>query len=256
MKPWLIAVLLLLGTCFHVSAQDDLFGVERRPPRKGWVFSVNGNLDLPGGDMKDRFGTSYRVGGGVLYKSSGNWLLGPKIDFISGGIIREDSLLINIRDKDKLFIGQDGQRLNIKIYERGYLVGFQAGKILSLGDRKNPDKGILILSTLGFMQHKIHFFDREDKILALGKEVRKGYDRLANGLFWEQYIGYNHFAQNGLVNFHIGLDFTAGFTQGRRDFNYDLRRPGLEKRLDLFFGLRGGWYIPIFRKKTEEIYFE
>lgn len=250
--------LLLLGTVALIPAraQDDLFGTERIPPRKGWVFSVHGNLDIPGGDMKDRFGSSYRVGPAVLYKTESNWLIGPKMDFLSGGIIREDSLLINIRDKDKLFIGQDGERTNIKIFERGYVAGMQIGKILPFRHAANRDRGWLIMTSLSFIQHKIHFFDRDEKILSLGKEERKGYDRLANGLALEQYLGYNHFSPNGLVNFHIGLNLTAGFTQGRRDFIYDVRRPGTESRMDLLWGIRGGWYIPIFRKKAEEIFFE
>lgn len=248
--------LFSLGFLSPVLAQDDLFGTERVPPRKGWVFSVNANLDFPGGDMKDRFGTSYRVGPGILYKTENNWIFGPKMDFIAGGIIREDSLLINIRDEVKLFIGQDGERTEIKIYERGYVVGLQAGKIFPFRRSANQDRGWLVMTSLGFIQHKIHFFDRDEKILSLGKEERKGYDRLANGLVLEQYLGYNHFAPNGLINFHIGLNLTAGFTQGRRDFIYDVRRPGTEQRLDLLFGIRAGWYIPIFRKKSEEIFFE
>ena len=48
----------------------------------------------------------------------------------------------------------------------------------------------------------------------------------------------------------------AGFTQGRRDFLYDTGKPGTDTRLDILYGIRGGWYIPIFKRKSEELFFE
>jgi hypothetical protein len=64
------------------------------------------------------------------------------------------------------------------------------------------------------------------------------------------------FDKNGLLNFHIGLDVMAAFTNGRRDYLFDVRRKDDAARLDLLFGIRGGMYIPIFKKKSEEIYFD
>jgi hypothetical protein len=108
----------------------------------------------------------------------------------------------------------------------------------------------------GFMQHKINIFDQDKTIPQLRGDYRKGYDRLTNGWYLEQFVGYNMFDKSGLLNFHIGLDFVAGFTKGRRDFLYDVMRKDDASRIDLLFGLRGGWYIPIFKHKSEEIYFE
>jgi hypothetical protein len=75
-------------------------------------------------------------------------------------------------------------------------------------------------------------------------------------LFLEQFAGYIHFSENGLVNFNIGVNVLAGFTQGRRDFLYDIQKAGNESRLDMLIGIRGSWFIPIFRRKSEEYFFE
>jgi hypothetical protein len=64
------------------------------------------------------------------------------------------------------------------------------------------------------------------------------------------------FDKNGLLNFHIGLNFMAAFTQGRRDYLYDVRRTDASSRVDLLFGIRGGLYITVFGKKSEEVFFE
>jgi hypothetical protein len=92
--------------------------------------------------------------------------------------------------------------------------------------------------------------------MSLRGRYLRGYDRLANGTFVEQYVGYAYFSSNKLINFTIGADILAGFTQGRRDYLYDVMRPDNAKRLDLLYGLRAGWFIPMFKRKSEDMIFE
>ena len=254
MKPICTLIVLVLFM-FSSRAQDGLFTTEKSKARKGFIINANGGIDFPAADMAKRFGTNYRIGGALLYKTTSNWMFGVKMDFLLGNRITEDSLLINLTDDDGSILNQDGQRVGLSTFERGYLVGLQAGKIINLS-KTNADNGLLLTTTAGFMQHKINLFDREKTVPQIRGDYRKGYDRLTNGLFIEQYVGYNYFAKDGLINFHIGLNVTAGFTQGRRDYLYDVMRADNASRLDLLFGIRGGWYIPIFRRKSEEIFFE
>lgn len=253
MKNAILLVLLLFS--FNAYAQDELFGSNKQPTRKGLIIGINGNLDFPGGDMAKRFGTSYRVGGSLQYKTTKNWLFGAKFDFILGNNIKDDSLMINLKDANGQVIAQDGQRIGVGTFQRGYMVGVQAGKIINIG-KKNGDNGILFLTGVGFMQHKINIFDRTQSTPQLNKTMKKGYDRLTNGMHLEQYIGYAYFANNGLVNFNIGLNIAAGFTKGRRDYLYDVMRADNQSRFDLLFGIKAGWYIPVFKRKSEEIFFE
>lgn len=253
MKKLLLAASVFF--CLQSSAQDDLFNLEKPPARNGVVFGFNGGFDIPGGDMAERFGASYRVGAQVFYKTKSNWLFGIKYDYLFGGKIKEDSLMYNIRDKYGSFINNEGRRTGVRLDERAYMVGLQAGKIFNVV-KHNSDNGIMVLTTLGFMEHKIFIRDREQTITQLSGSKKKGYDRLTNGLLLEQYVGYVHFSNNNLFNFHVGLNLSAGFTQGRRDFLYDVMRTDNAKRLDLLFGIKAGLYIPVFKKKSEDYYFE
>lgn len=249
-------LIALICTSLLAKAQDDgLFGSVKKEARHGFIFDVHGNFDLPAADMAKRFGTSYRVGAGVYYKTKSNWMLGTRVDFILGSKIKEDSLMYNITDEYGNHLNQDGQRMGVGLFERGYMIGIEGGRIFNFGG-ENSDNGLLALTTVGFMQHKINIFDRDKTIPQLRGDYRKGYDRLSNGIFVEQYVGYAFFSNSGLVNFNIGIDFTAGFTKLRRDYQYDIMRGDNSSRLDILFGIRGGWYIPIFKRKSEEFYFE
>jgi hypothetical protein len=256
MKKIILFALIFSVFSFNAIAQDDLFGKESKlPPRKGWVLGFNAGIDLPAADMAKRFGTSYRVGVSTFYKTKSNWMFGPKVDFMLGNRIREDSFMINLFDSYNQVLNQDGQRINVKITELGYIVGLQAGRIFNLS-KKSSENGILAMTTVGFIQHKINIFLKNNDVPELRKDYKKGYDRLTNGIYVEQYLGYNYFSNSGLINFHIGLDVGLGITKDRRDYLFDVRRADDKSRFDVLFGIRGGWYIPIFKRKSEEFYFE
>ncbi len=255
MKQLFTILVLWLITSFAALAQDDLFGTVKKEPKKGLIISANGNFDIPMADMASRFGLSYRFGPALEYKTSSNWIFGAKTDFIIGGKIKEDSFLINLSPEGKGIIGLNEQRNTIFLYERGYMLGLQVGKIISLS-KYNSDQGLYLQLAGGFIQHKILITDKSEQVQQLKGAYKKGYDRLTNGLFIEPYVGYIYFSKNNLLNFHIGLDAMLGFTQGRRTFLYDVRRAGDEKRFDVLFGIRGGWMIPAFKKKSEEYFFE
>ncbi len=253
-------IFLQAGTAL---AQTDLFGPsESKEARSGVLLMGNLGYDFPAGDMAKRFESSWRMGPGFVYKSKSNWLIGAKFDFIVGKNIKEDSLMINIRDKYDShkqnlyeFINNDGQRIGVPVYERGYAVGVSIGRIFSRS-KDHPDNGFTVLTTAGFMQHRINIYDKDKSVMQLRNDYIKGYDRLTNGSFVEQYLGYSYFAANKLVNFTVGADILVGFTQGRRDYLYDVMRPDNAKRLDILIGLRGGWIIPIFKRKAEDMMFE
>ena len=223
--------------------------------RSGIVFGANGNYEFPGADMAKRFGADFRVGPSVMYKTKRNFMFGTKFDFILGGKIKEDSLMANVKANDGSFLDNNGQRVNVGIFERGYVVGLQAGKIFNFNPN-NPNSGILVLTGAGFIQHRILIYDKDKTIVQLRDPYRKGYDRLTNGWYAEQFVGYQNFDKNGLLNFNIGLNVLAGFTQGRRDYLFDVMRKDDKSRVDLLFGIRAGIDVPIFRKKSEETFFE
>lgn len=259
----LLVLFSLLWYMPDAKAQADLFGpAESKDTRSGVLLNAFGSFDFPGADMAKRFDKSWRLGPGLLYKTKSNWLFGAKFDFITGRNVFEDSLMINIRDKYGVvkqnlyaFINNSGQRIGVPVYERGYATGLSCGKIFSRS-KDHPDNGLVTLTTVGFMQHKINIYDKDKSVEQLHEPYRKGYDRLTNGSFVEQYVGYVYFAHNKLINFTLGVDFLAGFTKGRRDYLYDVMRPDNANRLDILWGVRGGWFIPIYNRKSEDMMFE
>ncbi len=253
---WLVSV--------HSYAQDALFGVDSsRTTNHGLIINANFSGDIPAADMAKRFGDDFRIGGAITYKTKKNWIFGAKCDFIVGNKIKEDSLMINIKDKysgpfnGKLveLINNNGNRVGVPVYERGYMIALQAGKIINF-NKEHPDDGLMLLTSAGFIQHKINIYNSNKDVPALWGDMLKGYDRLTNGWFIEQYAGYCYFAKNKLLNFNIGLDAMLGFTKDRRDYLFDVMRTDNKQRYDVLFGIRAGWMIPIFRHSSEEISFE
>jgi hypothetical protein len=259
----LLLLLIFSGFTLYTYAQSDLFGPsENRNVRHGVVLNINGGYDMPAGDMANRFDNSWRIGPAVMYKSKKNWLIGARFDFITGRNVNEDSLMVNITDKYETgkrnlysFINNSGQRIGVPVYQRGYATGITAGKIFSRS-KDHPDNGLMLLTTVGFMQHRINIYDKDRTVEQLNDGLRKGYDRLTNGMYVGQYVGYVYFAQNKLINFSLGLDCMVGFTRGRRDYLYDVMRADNADRLDILIGIRGGWYLPIFSRKSEDLVFE
>ena len=90
---------LLVAATSYGQDKDKLFGNEAPKTKSGFILAANGDFDLPAADMAKRFGVSYRIGPGIMYKTSSNWMFGAKCDFILGSKIKQDSLMINITDK-------------------------------------------------------------------------------------------------------------------------------------------------------------
>ena len=259
----LVVTLLILCLAGTVKAQD-IFGPSNDvKTRHGFILNGNVSFDLPAADMAKRFGKSYRLGPAVTYKTESNWVFGVKFDFILGNKITDDSFMINIRDKynasfnGKLveLIDVNGNRSGVPIYERGYETGVQVGKIFNF-KKSQPDNGLFLLTTIGFVQHKIDIYNADKSIPGIQGAYLKGYDRLTNGWCIDQYAGYAFFSKNELLNFSLGLDVMVGFTQGRRDYLFDVMRPDNQKRTDILYGIRGGWMIPVFKRKVEEVEFQ
>jgi hypothetical protein len=253
----IVLVFALVALAISARAQQDLFATEKQESSKGFVISIHGNFDKPAADMAKRFGSSYRFGPGVFYKWRSNWLLGLKGDLMFGNKIKEPGFLDNLNNQNTTrLLNQNGIRRGFSVFERGFTVGVQGGRIFNKILSHSPDNGLIIFTTVGFFQHRILLNDKNGEFPQIAGKYIKGYDRLANGLFVEQFVGYNYISKQGFVAFNIGLNALAGFTQGRRDIWLDTRQPGDDKRLDVLLGIRGSWYIPIFHRRSDELFFE
>lgn len=218
------------------------------------IASIYYELQMPGGDLKDRFGGSSMVGASYSYKFKNNLMLSLNGGFLFGNTVKEDSLFRNISNEDGNVIGNDGRYADIRLYERGYHVSLTFGKLFSF-KKPNPNSGILLSAGPGFMQHKIRIETIGNTVPQLDKEYRKGYDRLSNGIEMYESITYYYFGNRYLVNFYLGVDFIQGFTQNRRLYNFDNMNEDKTKRIDLLFGIKAGWMLPIYKKAPNKYYY-
>jgi hypothetical protein len=249
----LLSLILLPASCL-LAQDDDGEKSKKTEGNRIWTLDLNGGVDFPAADMAERFGTSWRIGPAIKFKTASNWIFGARFDFLTGNKMRDDSLLYNLRTSQGGIVAQNGDVLNPGLFLRGYQCGISVGKIFPVL-QLNANSGPFMMASTGFIQYKINIFDRDNSFPQLRDDYKKGYDRLTNGWYLEDFIGYMYFAKNKLINFYAGFNIMSGFTQGRRDYQLDLGRPDTGSRNDILTGFRVGWVLPIYRKNAEETYY-
>lgn len=243
----LLLILLLLASIGTLQAQD-----EAKPQKKNEIPANNALLispfyiaQFPFGNMGDRFGFNSQVGMALNYKLRYNIIIGGEGGFLFGGKVRETGILNSIATNTGQHITQDGVLANVKLQERGFAIKANFGKLVAFGT-KHPDAGLLFITSVGFIQHKIAIDVNEKTIPQLSKVYRKGYDRLTNGPIISQFIGGMWLERKRFISLYGGLQFDLAFTQNRRAVNFDTMKKDATKRLDMFLGIKVGWVIPVF----------
>ncbi len=220
---------------------------EQQRSNEGSVLLMNFTYGghVPGADMAERFGKNFLAGVGADFYTKNNWILGVNGDFLFGKIVKTD-VLAKMRGETGFVYADDSGISDIKLRERGLHISAHFGKVFALSEA-NKRSGIRVTVGGGFLRHKIRIQDEPQVYVSgLSKDYKKGYDRLSNGFALSEFIGYQFIANNRLINFSIGAEFVQGFTEGRRSFNFDTRKSGLDKRLDLLYGFRLTWTLPLF----------
>lgn len=208
-----------------------------------------------GGDIAESFGPSSTIGGGIGYKTGKNFYFGLEYSYLFGGKVKNgDEILQDLLTHDGQLIGQDGEYAIFQYMQRGHIIWFQAGKLIPVLS-KNPNSGILIKLGGGFVQHRMDIAVRENTALQLSDDYKYGYDRLTRGFGLNQFIGYLFVGESKLLNFYAGLDFSQAWTKNVRDVNFDTRLSDDSRHLDLFFGFKVGWVIPIYRSAPVDYYY-
>jgi hypothetical protein len=218
------------------------------------MIGASGAWQIPGGNLDERFGNNFNIGGVFQWKTKKNILLGLDGQFIFGNTVKENSILDSLITSQGGIISSQGEFADVILYERGFKFELKIGKIFPVF---GPNKNSGILTTLGggIVQHKIRIENQGSSVPSIEEDYKKGYDRLSNGFSLTAFAGYMNFGNNRLVNFYAGLELTQAFTQNRRSFNFDTREQDLKKRNDLFLGLRLGWVIPLYKRAPKEFYY-
>jgi hypothetical protein len=220
------------------------------------LVSVNAGYayQWPGADMAARFGPNSSISLGAFRKFRSNWLAGAEGSFLFGNKVVEPGMLRNVINSAGQIIDKDGAMADVFLFERGWTAMAYAGRLIPLIG-PNPNSGIMLKLGAGYMRHKVRVQTQQNVVPQLEDEYLEGYDRLSAGPAALGYLGYQHFGNRRLVNFHIGVELMAGFTEPLRAFNFDTEQYNTGSRTDLLTGIRAGWSLPIYRRLDERFHY-
>lgn len=246
----------LFAFCFLLSAVSESHSQVsiRDSSINMHIVGIGYSFQLPAGDLADRFGWNSMIEGSYYYKLKSNLLLGANGGFLFGNQVKENNMLRALQGEGGGIVDKDGLFADIRFFERGFHCSLSAGKMLSW-NKPNPNSGIILMGGAGLLQHKIRIETIGNTVPQLDKEYKKGYDRLSNGLSLHEMIGYYHFGNKHLINFYAGFEFIQAFTENRRSYNFDEMQKDETKRVDLLFGIRAGWMLPVYRRAPQKFYF-
>lgn len=231
-----LTFILVFFLHLHLGAQQE--------SKKLVNMSFEYGVQVPFGEMSDRFGTNFQIGSHVeMIQENSQFLLGTSFHLIFGNRVKED-VLINLRTSDGGIIGNDRQFATVSLRERGFQSQLYLGKIFQVV-RGHFSSGIKSTIGLGILQHKIRVQDDSRSVTELTGDYLKGYDRLTNGLSIMAFLGYQHLDKNRRLNVLAGFDFSYAFTQNRRDFDFVSMQKDEEKRVDILAGFKIGMMMPI-----------
>jgi hypothetical protein len=219
------------------------------------MFRVSYAAQVPVGDFANRFGFTNNIGASFAYKTKSNWIFSIGGHYMFGNnVVGKDSLLSNLINSSNIIIGANGEQAFVDISQQGYRLDFQLGKIFPWA-APNPNSGFIFTLGGGFVEHWIRYNAEGDNVPQIRGDYHKGYDRLTNGIFIQEFIGYHFQGSTKLLNFYGGFEFTQGFTGNRRSYDMPTMSVKDEKYNDFLFGFRIGWMIPFYKRNQDKYYY-
>lgn len=252
MNKTLLLIAALLWLPFLSSAQrnvaDSIIGTP-------WI-SINYGLNWTAGDMKDRHGLLNHVGMLAGYKTKRNWVFALDGAFMFGNQIKETGLFDNLIDEKGNITDINGDIAIVSVLSRGFYADVNVGKIFPVLS-PNKNSGIYLSVGAGYLSHNYRIETQDHVVPLLELDYRKGYDRLTTGLNTQQFLGYAFMANQGVFNFYGGFYIQEGFTYNRRTVFFDQPDIPVSKdmRLDMQYGFKLAWLVPIYKRMPKEYYF-
>ncbi len=221
-------------------------------------LSVQYGLSLSAGDLNERFGFHSGAGIGVGYKTFTNWQFELKGQTLFGQKVKEENIVNHLINEDGTITSNSGQPAQVNSVMRGFSIGAEVSKLINF-QKDLPNSGVIIKLGTGFLQHKIKYEDLLNEVPQFDNPYVALYDRLTNGMYASQAIGYQYFAKNRLINYSITFEIMEGFTASRRSYNFNAINnevAGNSNRLDISYGLKLTWMLPFYqRSNTKERYY-
>ena len=250
MKNRLLALFLILSSA-SIWAQRNVGNEVISTPMVGIHYSSI----FPEADLKSRFGYLNQLGITAGYKDKSNFVYGLEGNFYFGNQVKNDSIFDFMRDNLGNISEADGQFASVQVLSRGFNIHAHFGKIFPIFG-SNPNSGLYVSLGAGYSLLKYRIQTTYDFVPILETENAKLYDRQTIGFSIHQFIGYSLINANKPIHFYAGFYANQGFSTFTRSWFYDQGPAPQGIMRDLQFGIRGGWYIPIYKRKAKTIYFD
>ena len=220
-----------------------------------WV-GVHYGGNWTSGDLADNYGYMSHVGFLAGYKTNKNWFLGFDANFMFGNQVRVTGLFDDLVDSYGNITDINGDIAKVLVYARGFNANFAVGKVFPILS-PNKNSGIFVHAGMGYLLHRIRIETQDQVVPQIELDYKKGYDRLTIGPNIHEFVGYSFMSNGGYLNFYGGFYFQQGFTKNRRTIFFDQPTTPVstDLRLDLQFGFRVGWFIPIYKRQPKAFYY-
>ena len=245
-----IGIYLLIFNFFSVLAP-----AQESSSNLALLLGLDYGYQIPGGDLAKRFGPSFELGVNLNLMNLGKgYGLGIEGGFFFGNQVKED-VLKNLRTSDGGIIANDKTFADAALRQRGWMAGLAVSKLFPLS-AENKGATLMIQLGSGILEHKIRIQDDPSKNVPILREAYKsGFDRLSNGWYTKQFIGFQSLASDRRINYYVGFEFVQAYTQGRRDFDFATQATLDEKRIDTLWGLKVGWILPFYFGDGREFFY-
>ncbi len=244
----LVLLVLNYSAFSQRNVKDSIIGTP-------WI-AVHYGGNIAAGDLADRYGYINHLGVLGGYKTPKNWFYGIDGSFYFSSQTNFPTIFDGLRDSQGNLTDVNGDIAKVFLLMRGFNANLTVGKVFPVfGSNKNS--GIFLHGGLGVLMHKLRIESNNNVIPELELEYKKGYDRLTIGPNFHEFVGYAFMANSGVLNFYGGFYAQQGLTQNKRNIFYDQPDIPVDKstRLDLQFGFRLGWFIPIYKRQPKEFYY-
>ncbi len=249
--PFLFFVFILSSI---VLAQQDTLN------HKSWhenLIGVSGfySLQIPFGELADRYGLNSDVGVYPFFMLKNNFTLGLEFNYMFGNQLKGDAahILDNLMTDNGQILNTQGEYANLVLSERGFFAGGKIGRVFYL--KKGKKIALVTNFGVGLLQHKIRIEVEGNSVPGIIGDYSKGYDRLTNGLSINQFLGVGYMPLYSPINFFVGIEVNEAWTKNRRDFNFDTMEKDDHLRHDYLFGIKAGWIITIYKQDIKQYYY-
>ncbi len=212
-------------------------------------ITIGAAYNIPGGDLKERFGNNNEIRVGLEYQlSPSKWAASFETGFLFGNNVKED-VLAPLRLENGLVLGNNGGYANIFLRQRGVYMGLMLEKIIAGNEN---GRGFRLGAGAGLLNHFIRVQDDTSSVPQVAGRYKKGYDRSTRGFALKERISYNYVSDSRRMNLSFGFEFTQGFTKNVRAINFDTGLSDTQGRLDLIYALNLKWLIPLVNTVVDE----